>query len=92
MDYRKLEREIDLENLAVAFYDNLSLLLDGEGWGIGVDSKRPFGNSHVESDIFRICNIEPEGKNHFYTPDQMRYARDLWVDLPGFLRDKFRNA
>lgn len=50
----------DLQVLANAFFQNL-MVSNYEYGGIGVDSKRPFGNSDVEYDILEMLGCEAEG-------------------------------
>lgn len=51
----------DLRRLANAFYENLEITRWEYG-GIGLDPKRPFGNSDVCNDILRIIGWKPEEK------------------------------
>lgn len=74
------DRNADLKKLANAFYENLKI--DNCEFGaIGVDCKRPFGNSDVCGDILGIIEWAAEGKNDddvFYSDSQKDYAVELY--------------
>lgn len=75
---RQLEK--DLEKLADAFYEALHIH-NCEYGGIGLDSKRPFGNSDVEGDILVILGQEPEGDDGdsaCWSSNQREYATELY--------------
>jgi hypothetical protein len=78
----------DLEKLATAFFDNLRLD-NSEYGGIGLDPKRPFGNSNVEHDILNILEHEPEGPHGAWTPGQHEYAAALYRNLIPHLQKKY---
>lgn len=65
--------EADLSKLADAFFDNLQID-NCEFGGLGVDCKRPFGNSDAEGDILEIIGVK---ENH-YRDEYTRYAFDLY--------------
>jgi hypothetical protein len=70
----------DLEKLRTAFYENL-IIVNIEYGGIGLDPKRPFGNSDVEADILDIIGWEMEGNNGYetcYSSEQREYAGYLY--------------
>lgn len=72
--------QADLEILAQAFFDNLQID-NCEYGGIGVDSKRPFGNSDVEGDILEMIDCEPQGddgEDACWSSDQREYASRLY--------------
>ena len=74
----------DLKLLAKAFYKHLQLLDDGEGWSIGLDSKRPFGNGFVERDVLEIIGLAPFGNPN---DEYQEYARELYRErLVPFLK------
>jgi hypothetical protein len=73
----KRDTKEDLKNLAQAFFDNLEFDDTCESGSIGVDCKRPFGNSNVAVDILEIIGWEPEDKGD-YSEDQRDYAWDLY--------------
>ena len=52
---RKLQD--DLRCLGIAFFENIELNTNACFGSIGLDCKRPFGNSLVESDILDIIII-----------------------------------
>lgn len=64
----------DLEKLSKAFYENLNVV-NIEYGGIGLDPKRPFGNSDVERDILDIIGWKMEGDDG-YGPCYSRYQRE----------------
>lgn len=74
----KRSQSEDLQLLAQAFFDNL-VMDNCEFGGIGVDSKRPFGNSFVEGDILEIIEWDPEDEDDGYSEKQLEYARDLYL-------------
>jgi len=68
--------ESDLKKLANAFFKNLQI--DNAEFGaIGLDPKRPFGNSYVEGDILKIIGHEPIYKDE-WSREQEEYARTLY--------------
>jgi hypothetical protein len=74
------DKQSDLAKLAQAFFDNLQI--DNCEYGaIGVDCKRPFGNSDVESDILEIIGQQPEGDDGHdvcWSSKQREYAETLY--------------
>jgi hypothetical protein len=67
----------DLNKLALAFFNNLQYDRYGEFGGIGLDDKRPFGNSYVEGDILDIIDWRNEDSD---TDEQKEYARELYYE------------
>ena len=62
--------------LADAFFVHLQIDRTEFG-GIGLDCKRPFGNSYVEEDILEIIGLVSEGENE--DDDCLNeYARELY--------------
>lgn len=92
MNVRQM-RAIHLERLATAFFDNLQID-DCEYGAIGVDCKRPFGNSDVEADILEIIGQEPDGDDGdgpCWSSEQREYASTLYRDdLIPFLRRRWK--
>lgn len=84
--------EEDLELLADAFFENLEIS-NVEYGGIGLDPKRPFGNSDARGDILEIIGMEPTelGKMYNeYSKAQLEYADDLYFEkLIPFLRERW---
>lgn len=82
----------DLEKLSQAFFKNLQID-DCEFGGIGLDSKRPFGNSNVCEDILEIIEWKPEGNDdvdYRYSPSQLEYAYFLYHEkLIPYLQKKY---
>ena len=78
----------DMERLATAFFDNLYRNNDEYG-AIGVDCKRPFGNSDVEGDILSIIGGKPEGEGGCWSEGQREYAAALYRNLVPHLRRKY---
>lgn len=76
------DKSDDLFLIASAFFDNLTI--DKVEYGaIGVDCKRPFGNSDVEHDMLEIIEWEPEsndGVDYCYSEKQREYVRDLYFN------------
>jgi hypothetical protein len=54
------QRQADMKTLAQMFFAHLRRDRCEYG-GIGIDSKRPFGNSDVEGDILEGIGCKPEG-------------------------------
>ncbi len=70
----------DLAILADAFFDNLKIS-NCEYGGIGLDCKRPFGNSDVESDMLELIGWEQEGDDgdrKCYASYQREYVETLY--------------
>ena len=75
----------DLIKLANAFYENLQIGLMEFG-GIGLDDKRPFGNSDVPEDILEIIG-EKRNSTDEYSDSQIEYATYLYkIKLIPFLQ------
>lgn len=91
----KRDLEEDLKKLADAFYENLEFNDSWEFGSVGVDGKRPFGNSFVEGDILDIIGWEPELEEEDYgcfSEEQMRYARKLYCGmLVPYLKKQWKN-
>jgi len=86
------QQEQDLAKLADAFFANL--IIDScEYGGIGLDSKRPFGNSDVEADILWLLDREPEGDDGHdkcWASHQREYASSLYREhLIPYLRKRW---
>ena len=82
-----------LKLLADAFYANITFDNDDcwELGSIGLDSKRPFGNSNVEFDILKIIEMKPDSKNANYTDEQYRYASELYCQkLVPYLKKQWK--
>lgn len=86
--YGGLERKQHLFKLADAFFDNLQYDSVEYG-GLGLDGKRPFGNSYVQGDILEIVGIEPLTDEEGYNRAQEDYADDLYGFLAEFLNEKW---
>jgi hypothetical protein len=68
---------------------------EGEGYGWGLDSKRPFGFSgSVAYDILSACEIAPEGEDRDgdaeFTAEQEEYGFALYGAAGDFLREWWR--
>ena len=92
MDQR--DKDSDVRKLARAFFDALRID-DVEFGGIGLDPKRPFGNSYAEGDILEIIGWEPEEPEDdymVYSERQEDYAYELYHEhlipfLKGLAKD-----
>jgi hypothetical protein len=85
-------RPEDLEKLEQAFWENIERRDDCEYGSIGLDCKRPFGNSDVEGDILEIIGAKMEGDDGYekcYSSKQRQYAAVLYDELPNFMRKKY---
>ena len=81
-------REDDMRKLARAFFEHLQRGCCEYG-GIGLDDKRPFGNSDVEGDILDLLGYEPkgdDGEEACWSSRQREYAADLYDDLKPWLQ------
>ena len=91
MEGRDIQK--DLKALADAFYNNL-MIDNCEYGGIGLDDKRPFGNSSVTYDILEIINMPPAFEcpncGVEYSEEQRDYADSLYHGkLIGYLQQKW---
>ena len=77
----------DLNALEQAFWENVQRQDDCEYGSIGLDCKRPFGNSYVEGDILEIIGAKQE--NVGWTDEQQQYADYLYTNLADFMRAKY---
>ena len=69
----------DLLIIEQAFFDNLAYDPGCEYGSVGVDCKRPFGNSDVEADILEMLSCEPEDEDEYSTA-QREYAASLYKE------------
>lgn len=69
----------DLAILADAFFAALQID-DCEFGGIGIDCKRPFGNSDVEADMLEMLDAEQEDPEEGWSMEQRDYVRGLYHD------------
>ena len=87
---KKRNKATDTHLLANAFFNALQVD-DCEYGGIGLDSKRPFGNSDADGDILEIIGAEPEGDDgdiQCWSSEQREYAHSLYhEELIPFLRE-----
>lgn len=84
-------KQDDMLNLEKAFFQNLTRI-ECEYGGIGVDCKRPFGNSDVEGDILEIIGAKPEGDDgdfECWSSKQRAYAAEMYASLIGWLQNKY---
>jgi hypothetical protein len=78
MKTRNLAADVDL--IAAAVIENLQITTWEYG-GIGVDPKRPFGNSDVEGDMLELLGCEMAGDDGFepcWSSEQKEYVRDIY--------------
>lgn len=84
-------KDDDMLKLEKAFFQNLQR--DNCEYGaIGVDCKRPFGNSDVEGDILALIGAEPEGddgESECWSRKQRAYAATMYDGLIGWLQGKY---
>ena len=87
------DKRVDLSKLSEAFFENLQID-NCEFGGLGVDCKRPFGNSDVCGDILEIIGWEMEGdngNNKCYASYQNDYAYSLYHEyLIPFLQEQWK--
>lgn len=84
-------KQDDMLKLEKAFFQNLQR--DNCEYGaIGVDCKRPFGNSDVEVDILELIGAKPEGddgESECWSSKQRAYAAAMYDGLIGWLQGKY---
>ena len=89
----KRDEQKDLKVLADAFFREL-FISDCEYGGIGLDPKRPFGNSSVERDMLELLDAAPEGdgdETESFSDAQCEYVRDLYHEkLVPYLRRRWQ--
>jgi len=81
----------DMEKLEKAFFRNLERD-DCEYGAIGVNCKRPFGNSDVEGDILELIGAKPEGDDGIsacWSSKQRAYATKMYDGLIAWLKNKY---
>ncbi len=87
-------RQADLAKLADAFFRNLKYHPDCEYGSIGLDCKRPFGRSDVESDVLEIIGASPEQEENgefVWSSAQREYAALLYREqLAPYLCEQWR--
>lgn len=84
-------RKEDMEKLERAFFQNMERD-NCEYGGIGLDSKRPFGNSDVEGDILEIIGATPDGDDGHaicFSSKQRAYAAAMYGGLIKWLQSKY---
>lgn len=84
-------RDADMLKLEKAFFQNLQRD-DCEYGAIGVDCKRPFGNSDVQGDILELVGAKPEGDDgdsECWASYQRDYADELYDGLIEWLQGKY---
>lgn len=79
----------DLNALEQAFWENVERQDDCEYGSIGLDCKRPFGNSYVQGDILEIIGKKPENEDEGFTEEDQQYADYLYTNLADFMRAKY---
>jgi hypothetical protein len=86
------DEQKDLAILAKAFFDHLGII-ECEYGGIGLDCKRPFGNSDATADILELIGWEPEGddgEDACFASWQRDYASGLYHEkLIPFMQAKW---
>lgn len=84
------DKQRHLELLVDAFWANLKFN-DGSYYGrVGLNEKRPFGNSNVMDDICDIIGLVPHFEDGAYSSDQLNYAGKLYrEDLIPYLKSKY---
>jgi len=85
--------ESDLSLLADAFISNLEMVDGGENCYVGLNPKRPFGNSDVLYDVRRIIGLTEEddelGDRHPTFKAKYRYSQALYHEaLVPFLKNR----
>jgi hypothetical protein len=85
------KRLSDMEKMADAFYEAIEYDGSCEFGSIGLDCKRPFGNSNVLRDIAEIIEMNDSilYEDSEEGGDVKRYLSQLYYDLPDFLKYKW---
>jgi hypothetical protein len=81
------EREKDLHRLAIEACNAFEYGRCEYG-GLGLDDKRPFGNSDVEGDILEMLDKVPLEEDEGWSHEQREYAAGLYQDLRTFFQVK----
>lgn len=90
------DTQVHLDALCTAFFENIEFDGSCEFGSIGLDCKRPFGNSCVEIDIMHIIGLHDSYSEIYDDDDQReeydRYARELYCEklLPYLKKKWFR--
>jgi hypothetical protein len=71
------DRNSDIKKIADAVVANLGFI-DAEFGGIGIDCKRPFGNSMAWFDLFEIIGLEPDREDGDYSEEWFDYVSDIY--------------
>ncbi len=79
----------DLNALEQAFWENVERQDDCEYGSIGLDCKRPFGNSYVQGDILEIIGSKPKNEDEGFTDEDIQYADYLYTNLADHMRAKY---
>jgi hypothetical protein len=83
----------DMLKLEKAFFENLRWDKNQPYYEtIGLDSKRPFGNQDMESDILEIIGAEmqgDDGEEACWSSKQRAYATHLYESLLSWLQEKY---
>lgn len=90
-EHSETDKARHMEILAQAFFRNLERN-DMEYGGIGIDCKRPFGNSDVEGDILEMIGATPEGddgEDKCWSSAQKKYAASMYDGLIKYLQAKY---
>ncbi len=95
--FRELTESVDkqrhLELLETAFWSNLAFNSATYYGYVGLEDKRPFGNSNVEDGICDIIGLVPNTDEFGltdYTSEQLKYAGKLYrEELIPYLKSKY---
>lgn len=89
------QQDEDLAKLADAFFEYLSYEPGCEYGSVGLNCKRPFGNSDVEGDILEIIGAKPQGddgEEECWASHQREYAASLYKEhLVPYLRKRWES-
>lgn len=77
MKYTPQQTAEHLRLLSIAFYEAMNETTD-ECNGLGIDGKRPFGNSYIAGDVLEIIEEKPEGEDYCWSDEQTEYAYHLF--------------
>jgi hypothetical protein len=87
-----LTKEDHIELLANEVVKNLQVLNGGEATYIGLDFKRPFGNSDYVKDLCNIIKLKP-AKDGDFTDAQEDYAISLYEkSVIPYIKKRFKKS
>ncbi len=91
LGHTRMKKQHHLKLLADAFFDNIYRHEDS--MTIGLDFRRPFGNSFVAGDILEIIKLKHDSTDEdgvsCYAEELISYVLGLYDELVLYLRDQW---